>query len=433
LTKQDYAYNIILAFTMPLVALIITIKSKSSKYKHQLLTLLIGIYGSTINFRQSNDGFRHLAMVSEVYAEMPFSQFWYEIFQIITFQITESRAQDLYKHILSYIFGSVLEMPFLFFPIVALVYGYFFSGSVLEVLKGVGHIKFKPHKLFWAFMILFVLYKNVEGVNTVRTWTGLWVLVYACLKYYRTKEKKYLLLMFIPPFIHFSYFIMALPAYAVLVLGNRPLTYATIFVLSSFVSFVNPADMTKNLQKTELGEQRQQAYEVEEKVDVNERLTAQSQTNYTWYRQLQKLGVQNWALSMLCYTLILSGVYKNKMTPYQKQFFSIGIITLALSNLTWFLFALSNRSAIVGAVFVLIALVLYWKNNMETVRSNRLINFGLILSLFMFTPFLVYQVANILDFVSFYSLLAPFAVWIAPEVNMSVKEVVKVLIGMKSL
>jgi hypothetical protein len=432
LTKKDYAFNIILAFIMPFLALVSTIKSKSARYKHQLLTLLIGLYGSTISLSEGNDGYRHLAKVSEVYSEMSFSQFWYEIFQILSFQITESSAQDLYKHILSFICGSVLEMPFLFFPIVALVYGYFFSGSVLEVLKGVGHLKFKHYKLFWTFIILFIFYKNVEGVNTVRTWTGLWVLVFACLKYYSTKEKKYLLLMFIPPFIHFSYFIMALPAYAVLVLGNRPLTYATIFVLSSFVSFVNPSDVTKNLQETELGEHRQRAYEVEEKVGVNEKFTIQSQSNSIWYRQLAKLGVHNWAISLLCYTLIFSGVYKYKMTPYQKQFFSIGIITMALSNMTWFLYALSNRSSHVGAVFVLIALLLYWKNNLETVQSNRLINFGLILSLFMFTPFLIHQVSNIFGYVSFYNLLAPFLVWIDSDINMSVREFVKAVIGMKS-
>jgi hypothetical protein len=433
LTQRDYAYNIIFAFTIPFVAVIRTIKSKSARYKHQLLTLLIGLYGSTISLDIGNDGYRHLAMVSEIYANMPFKQFFYEIFQILTFQLTDSRAQDLYKHFLSFLCGAVLEMPFLFFPIVALVYGYFFSGSVLEVLKGVGHLKFKYHKLFWCFVILFVIYKNVEGINTVRTWTGLWVLVYACLKYYRTRELKYLFLMFIPPFIHFGYFILALPAYAVLVLGNRNITYAVIFVLSSFFSFINPAAVTENLQETELGEHRSAAYSVEEKTNLNEQYENQVAQGNTWYRQLQKLGVQTWAVNILCYILIFSGVYLKKMTSYQKRLFSIGIMTLALSNVTWFLSAVTNRSAIVGAVFVLLALVLYWKNNTKEVQSNRLISYGLSLSLLLFIPFYIYQLSNTLGYISFYNLLAPFAVWIEPDVNMSVRDFVKVVIGMKSL
>jgi len=433
LTQRDYAYNIIFAFTIPFVAVNRTIKSKSARYKQQLLTLLIGLYGSTMFITKGNDGYRHLAMVSEIYANMPFKQFFFEIFQVLTFQLTDSGAQDLYKHSLSYLCGSVLEMPFLFFPIVALVYGYFFSGSVLEVLRGVGHLKFKYHKLFWSFVILFVIYKNVEGVNTVRTWTGLWVLVYACLKYYRTKESKYLFLMFIPPFIHFGYFVLALPAYAVLVLGNRNLTYAVIFVLSSFFSFINPATVTENLQETELGEHRSDAYAVEEKTDLNEQYENQVAQGSNWYRQLQKLGVQGWAVNILCYALIFSGVYLKKMTSYQKRLFSVGIMTLALSNMTWFLSAVTNRSAIVGAVFVLLALVLYWKNNTKEVQSNRLISYGLSLSLLLFIPFFVYKLSDTLDYISFYNLFAPFAVWIEPDINMSVKDFIKVVIGMKSL
>jgi hypothetical protein len=391
------------------------------------------VYGSTIVITKANDGSRHLAMVSEVYANMPFKQFFYEILQILTFQLTDSRVQDLYKHFLSFLCGAVLEMPFLFFPIVALVYGYFFSGSVLEVLKGVENIKLRPHKLFWSFVILFVLYRNVEGINSVRTWTGLWVLVYACLKYYRTKELKYLLLMFIPPFIHFGFFIMALPAYAVLVLGNRNLTYAIIFVLSSFFSFINPAAVTENLQETELGEHRTGAYSVEEKTNLNEQYENQVAQGNNWYRRLQKLGVQTWAVNILCYTLIFSGVYLKKMTSYQKRLFSIGIMTLALSNMTWFLFAVTNRSAEVGAVFVLLALVLYWKNNIKGVQSNRLITYGLSLSLLLFIPFYIYKVSDTLGYISFYNLLAPFTVWIEPDVNMSVRDFIKFVIGMKSL
>jgi hypothetical protein len=228
------------------------------------------VYGSTISLDFGNDGYRHLARVSDVYANMPFKQFIYEIFQILTFQATDSTAQDLYKHLLSYLCGAVLGMPFLFFPIVALVYGYFFSGSLLIVLKN-----FYDKEKTWliiGFTFLLILYESLEGINTVRTWTGMWVLVYASLKYYKTKQKKYLLLMFIPPFIHVAYFAMALPAYVVLIFGNRKLVYTIIFVLSSFVSFINPANVTDNLQETELGSSKSKAYGIEEEFNIDSKI-----------------------------------------------------------------------------------------------------------------------------------------------------------------
>jgi hypothetical protein len=108
-------------------------------------------------------------------------------------------------------------------------------------------------------------------------------------------------------------------------------------------------------------------------------------------------------------------------------------MTLALSNMTWFLLAVTNRSAVVGAVFVLLAFLLYWKNNIKEVQLNRLITYGLSLSFVLFIPFCVYKLSDIMGYISFYNLLAPFTVWIEPDINMSVRDFIKVVIGMKSL
>jgi hypothetical protein len=433
LTKQDYAYNIIFVFTIPFVAAVRTIKSKSARYKHQLLTLLIGLYGSTISIGQDADGTRHLATVTKIYADMPFKQFFYEISQILTFQITDSGASDLYKHFLSYFCGAVLEMPFLFFPIVALVYGYFFSGSLLIVLE-----KFHDRKKTWliiGFTFLLILYESLEGINTVRTWTGMWVLVYASLKYYKTKQKKYLLLMFIPPFIHVAYFAMALPAYVVLIFGNRKLVYTIIFVLSSFVSFINPANVTDNMQETELGAKKSKAYGVEEEVNIDSKIESNQKAGKNWYVVIQKAGVQNYALTLLIYVFVFFGIYFSKMSKLEASIFSIGLLTLALSNLSWFLYALQNRSAILGGVFILAGFLLYAYQNPHSAEFFKipLVNFLLLICFLGFIPTLFFKLSNLFGYVSFYNLFAPFAVWIDPDINMSVKDFVKVVIGMKSL
>lgn len=432
MTKQDYGYHIIFAFTIPIIAAISIVKSKSSRYKHQLLTLLIGVYGSTISINQSNDGYRHLAMVSEVYENMSFKQFFYEFFQILTFQLTDSGAQDLYKHILSYFLGAVLQMPFLFFPIVALVYGYFFIGSLLIVLNN-----FYDREKTWliiGFTFLLILYESLEGINTVRTWTGMWVLVYACLKYYKTKQNKYLLLMFIPPFIHIGYFIMALPAYIVLIFGNRKLFYIIIFVLSSFVSFINPTNVMVNLQETELGASKSKSYGREEEVDFGSKIENNQKEGKNWYVVLQKVGVQNYALTLLIYVLIFFGVYSSKMSELEASIFSIGLLTLTLSNVSWFLYALQNRSALIGGVFILASFLLYTYQNSHSTKFFKIsrVNFLLRVCFLGFIPTLFFKISNVFGYVSFYNLVAPFAVWIEPDINMSVRDFIKLIFGLKS-
>ena len=128
----------------------------------------------------------------------------------------------------------------------------FFSGSMLFIFRN--YELSKVNYIVLAFAVLLLLVKNVEGVNTVRTWTGLWVLVYGTLRYYETKKLKYILLMFLSPFIHFAYWVMILPAIVVLIFGNRILVYSVLFVLSSFTTFLQPQVMTEALSSNEIGE-----------------------------------------------------------------------------------------------------------------------------------------------------------------------------------
>jgi hypothetical protein len=431
LTKQDYAYNIIFAFTIPLVAVIRTIKSKSIRFKHQLLTLLTGIYGSTIVLSTS-DGAEHLATVISDYSNMSFKQFSYDIYLILSFQGTDTAASDLYKHFLSYLCGSVLEMPFLFFPIVGLVYGYFFAGTMLYIFKY--FYRTKKSILFWAIAAIFFLMKNVEGVNTVRTWTGLWILMYACLKYYDTRKIKYLILMFVPPFVHFAYFIMAIPAYVVLVIGNWKKVFFTLYTLSFLFSFLTPnvQDVSDILSQTEVGANRSSGYLVEEERSIKYKIERQESFNSNWYRTIVKSGITKYAVFLIIISIFFSGSYTNNMNKVETRLFSIGLLTLTLANVFWFYSALQNRSILVGVIFIFAAVLLYWQNPDRKIDSmffrSKLISFMLYLSILLYIPFLIMKTSMLLGFISFYFLTAPFIVWIFPEVNMGIREFIKTVI-----
>lgn len=422
--NSKYTTSIVYALLMPVLLVADAIKSSSFRYKRWALTLFFGVYGSTITLSKSKDGYRHLEMVYEHYVGLPFEQFMFELFQILTFQ-TSIGGSDVYKHVLSYFVGEILGLPGLFFVFVGLIYGYFFSGAMLVVFRNFRW----AHKnlLFWGFVILFILAKNVEGVNTVRTWTGLWVLVYGSLRYYETKKSKYVLLMFLPPFIHFSYFIMALPAYVVLFLGSnsgfKKKIFAFVFVITSFASLVSPQNISNTLSQTELGASKVQSYYREETKSTRE-IIEDTGAETRWYRTFQNAGVQVWALNILVYTFLLTGAYFKKMTLFQQNIFSIGLLTLSLSNASWFLYALTSRSALVGMVFILAALMLMMQdtrtNNFFS-RPRAVLKIGMTLSLLLFIPLIVYSLSNILNFLSVYLIAAPFVPWFDESLNLSIK------------
>lgn len=432
-------FMVLTSVTVPVLLLLQAWKTNSRRYQHWLLTAFVTVYGATIAIYydplgEGADGVRHLGLVYDYYQDMSFQQFLVDLWQTSTLQTaSDPGIRDPFKHVVSYFVGGVLGAPWLFFTVVAFIYGYFFAGSLVEIFK---HVKIsRLNYVILGFALLFLVIRNIEGVNTVRTWTGMWILVYACLRYYDTRKLRYALLMFVPPFVHFGFFIMALPAIAVLLLGNHPRAYAILFVASSFTTFFNPGDIVDVISTTERGAEQVQAYLVTEESSFEERRQAAAATGTRWYNQFRFLGIQKWALNILVYTLLGAGVYFSYMNYQQRSIFSIGLLMVTLSNSTWFLFAVSNRSWIIGCVFILAAFLMA-RLNPRTVEKMRRIDvpyykWGLNFSLIFFGPYFLFNLSTLLDFPSIFLLMAPFVVWFEPGMNVSIKYVLQILLGLR--
>ena len=122
------------------------------------------------------------------------------------------------------------------------------------------------------------------------------------------------------------------------------------------------------------------------------------------------------------------------MSYRQKSLFSTGLLTLTLSNSVWFIFAVSNRSWILGAIFILIAFVMARTDPSTGPRISKAApgyyTLGLHLSLLLFLPFFVYNLSILIDYISIFVFVAPFLVWVDPEMNITVKYVLQLLLGL---
>ena len=423
-----YLSSIVLAFFAPWMMAFSFVRATSWRHRHLIATGFFSVFGSVV-LLEFGDGLDHQNALERYYLDMSFQEFASDLWNILTFQLTESRSKDVYIHVLSYVVGGVLGMPRLFFPVVATVYGYFFAGSVISVLKNFRLSD--ANYVIVAFVVVFLFVRGLEGFYTVRTWTGMWILVYSCLKYYETRQRRYLFLMFTPPLVHIGFFVIAIPAWTVLLFGSRPMLYSAIFVATSITTIMPVDDAADVLSRTERGASQVTAYRVEEQQVAMEEFERNRQTT-NLYAAYQRAGVQRWAPTILVFALLLSGIYIRKMSAYQRRIFSVGILTLALSNATWFLYAVHNRSLIVAMVFLLAGFLIARldpKTKRYFENLHGFYKWGLHLSIAFFIPLIVFNVSMTLDWMSVFIFGLPFIVWWDPELNMSVKELLNALIG----
>src|SRR5699024_10410906 len=118
----------------------------------------------------------------------------------ITFHQIPGIKSDLFTHFLSYFMGEFIHLPGLFVVPYAFIYGYAFSGSMFRLFEVFP--KFSKNKLYFGLAVIFIFFLNIAHMSTLRTWTGCWILFYACISYYKTGKNRYLWLMFVPPLFH---------------------------------------------------------------------------------------------------------------------------------------------------------------------------------------------------------------------------------------
>lgn len=432
---MKWPYIIVLRLALMLIspALVLwsDLKSRNIEIKKWSLILFVTFLGSVITIKPGligADGARHWLMVYTTYSGMDFHTFLDGLWGILVFDPPSYARGDVYIHVLSYVLGSVLELPGLFFVFVSFVYGYFFSSSLIKIFAYLP--KGRLPILFYGFAVVFLFWINVEEIQSVRTWTGGWVLFYGSLSYFETRKKKYLLIMAMPPLFHFGLFIMMIPVWIVVVFRGayRYKIFALIFFISFFIS-ASHGFIDRHLAVNSLGERRVSAYSVK---DVDDFYSIEQYRENTWYLQSQRLGVQNRAMDILIFTVILTGIYFFRMSSLERSLFSAGILTVSLSNISILLFALHNRASKLGGLFVLCAFVLFL---IRLLKEQRKFHFNVIqrvsfpLSFALFIPFLIYKVAAIIDFVSLFVFFFPFVPWFSPDLNFSIRELLGLMLG----
>ena len=422
--KQNQVYASL--FTMllsPVFTLYAALRNGNRSYVRWVIFIFTIFYASTWDIEGIGDGSRHWQNVYDYYVGLNFGQFVADIGDILLFKNNPNINEDLYIHVISYLVGGILSLPGLFFIVVAMVYGYFFAGSMVKTFEIFP--TYRRSILFLGIAIVFIMQLNIQSMNTVRTWTGFWILYYACISYYQSGRRKYIWLMFVPPFVHIGYFIMAIPAWIVVFARNRKLLYSILFFISFTTTIINPGQTINTLNELEVGKEKVHGYYQEEQTTVDQTLEYYEQSR--WYVQYQKIGVLGWSIAVMAGLFIVSGRYFRDMNYLEASMFSVGIVTKVLSNSTWFLYAVANRSNAIAISFILAAILLYWQRkyvNEGGIRFSRLEKVVMYTTGITFLPYYVYLLSNTIEYLSALMFAFPFLAWISEDLKITVRELI---------
>ena len=433
LDKAQKGQLLLLFLFSPFLGLMNLFKLKSEKEITFFGTLFFGLLGSIFIYVPGTDGHSHLMSAKADYLDLSFLEFLKQSYKILTFSATEGTT-DIYLHVISFLSATVLQTPELIHVFAGFVLGYFFTKSVLLVLKN--NLLVKKSKILLGCIVLFLLIQSIGALNSIRMWTGLWVLFYGTYSYATTKEKKYISVILFAIFVHFAYAVILIPVILAYLLQNRKKILIALYIFSFFTT-VGFSFFEAYIPKADLLESKQKTYAIdsEEKADrfEKDRLYAQKEiANTNFYKASGQTNYFNYSIVGLSFIVLL--FYIKKTADANLIFLTaIGIGVYTFSNLVAFSPSLQGRTKTIAATFILAAAIhlqLTLKNYFLSGKATRYLNGGLILFLLSSIPIFLFQVADIFFNISFFIFLLPPISWILGDGDYSIRAVLGLLLGL---
>ena len=429
--KVQKGYLILLFLLSPFIGLFNLFKLKTEKDLTFFGTLFFGLIGSLYVYVEGTDGYSHLETAKAFYLEMSLSEFFVKAYEIVTFNSIEGFA-DLYMHCLAFISIFLFRSPELIHVFAGFVLGYFFTKSVLLVLKD--NVRTKKGFILLGFIALFLLIKSVGALNSIRMWTGMWVLFCGTYGWAITKEKKYLYVILFSVMVHFSYSVILLPVITAYLLKERKKILVAIYVVSFFTT-VGFSFFEVYIPENDLLENKQKVYAIDS--DEKAERFAENRSNYqkksenmNFYKASGEINYLNYSIVGL--SVILIFFYFKKTSDRNLNFLvAVGIGLYTFSNLVAFAPSLQGRTKTIAATFILAAAIhlqLTFKNYDLSRKVKKWLNVGFVCFLISAIPMFLFQLSYIMQSFSAFTFLFPQASWILGTDDYSIRKALGILI-----
>lgn len=412
-------YAILLLFVSPVLAVYYSIKDLGWEQRKWVLILFVTIFGSLMQNPISGDIIKYINHIEAHYMGLPFEQFSRELWHIIIFNPLPTTNDDVYFHLIGYLAGGVLQWPRFFITITSFIFGYFYISALSKILiweKGTP----KP-LIFIALVIVMIIYRGIDTMQTIRNATAIWILFDGVLGYFQTGKKKYLVQILITPLVHFSYFILSIPALIVVVLKKIPSKVIIAAYIASFFLSIATGGIVSQIERTELGRTKLKSYyrhgEIQKRVE--------DPREGRWYAKHGKGRTFYMGSHALAFSIIMGGFFRKRMNSVESAMFSTGLLMATMANLGDFIPAFASRAMFLAGLFVVATatmLVIRGELSREEGFNMRIGKIMLYISIILFVPKMVYTLSNTLVYSSIFVTVMPFVGWFMGENNIVIRE-----------
>lgn len=225
--RYDKAVKVVLFLISPFFSLLYslrTLKTKSSYVVFFLFAVFFGL-AFTTQPHHTMDSVRYIEKFNG-YIFYSLNDFLYEFQNFLTFSEGD---KDFYFNTVAFIVSRFTDNYHVLFAVFAAVFSYF-SLKSFKFLTSSDNFKTSLFCLILAFMFM---RNDIFNINGVRFWTAAWIATYATFQIYVNKNKKYLLLAIIVPFVHIAYWVYL----GLLIIVYFTARYKKVWIILFIVSF----------------------------------------------------------------------------------------------------------------------------------------------------------------------------------------------------
>lgn len=234
--------------------------------------------------------------------------------------------------------------------------------------------------------------------------------------------------MLVPPFVHFAYFIMAIPAWIVAIAGNRKKIYTVLYIISFFSLLLTPQMTIPLLKTTQLGQNKVQSYRRKSNPTTEGRLNALSGSRF--YNRYFKSGIAYWLIVLIAFTFIVFGTYFRSFNALESSLFSTGLLMKAFSNTLWYISAIHHRTNVIASLFILGAVLLFLQRYYFSKKSLPFTKVQQVLlwiaMILLFPAIFIFRAAQFTNYASAFLVIFPFIPWINGNFNFALSKVLPI-------
>lgn len=217
----------------PLIGLLLSLRSINTKSSYCVLFLFAICFGLAFTVGNSSDlntldGVRYRYDFEQM-CEGGQAMYFYNLKEYLSFH---SSIKDYYFDTIAWLTSLFSSNYHILFLLLAIPFAYFQLKS-LHFLTSLPNYRFS----YLCIMItLFFCWNSIFNINGCRFWTAAWISVYCAFQVFQNGDYKYLILVFLTPFFHGSFYIFIILVGLCLIFSRFDNIWAILFFLSFLYS-----------------------------------------------------------------------------------------------------------------------------------------------------------------------------------------------------